>query len=357
MGGAGDDHLYLGADGDVGVGGLGADSFVLRFNSTDTPENEVAPIPPTITDFDASEDQIVVEWVGGESSDFSESTSSSLRFVEWEGDEVGADLYLGGDTLLAHVANAQDGDTSAVSLHLRIDGTASADEIDLSGPSDLQLLGGHDGGDDELSLTAGHEDLEGNLEGFYLDGGDGNDTLEFSGKERPTLEGPEVVSSIVGSVEGGGAGNDNISIEVASSSYVSGGDGNDTVVVGDHCDDTTVDLGNGDDVIHVDRGSTTITTGDGEDTICLEIAGETYDSYLSGEEYEIWGGTEPVEIVDFDPEEDLLVLSGVYDISIRVEPWPDGLGADIVGQNEEGDTVLVRVQGGVELNVDDLVIK
>jgi len=377
FGGEGNDFLALAPDGDIGTGGLGSDTFVLTIDTTINIETDDFTAA-TITDFNPEQDTIVLDLDGngisGQSSlsiAFSDLSRESLRFVEWEGDEVGADLYVG-DILLAHVAGAQSSDIDLVSLNVefwqpglsQIDGSVHGDTIHVGGASDVTIHGG--AGDDDLLAAVEVHAGGGSGANFEVYGGEGNDTITFSGDVIFLSEGESLFQSISGTVDGGN-GDDTITVIAARETLVMGGDGDDTItgggrdtlVMGGDGNDVidsaaTIDAGDGNDTVVTSRGASPVTLGEGTDTLKVKAAGwYTYDGEVDFRKH----GRSPLEVTDFNPDEDILVLTGMYDNSLRVEPWPDGTGADVIGQIEGHEFVIARLHGGADLTPDDIVIE
>lgn len=199
--------------------------------------------------------------------------------------------------------------------------------------------------DDDDSADAGSEDTGRDLEfdgSDTLSGTGGDDTLS-SGQEsslapqKIELRGGDdraVVEDPLGIVVSGGAGNDDLS-STAVGNELNGGDGDDTLTgidavsmsggAGD--DDITfdsnveandvaarIDGGAGDDTIHIlsdvgvdtpDRGGALVSGGSGQDSfeVVLDLQDSTTDVDSNGQIE-----TDIVNIRDFDPDEDALVI-------------------------------------------------
>ena len=187
-GGDGDDLLIARAG--TLTGGAGADTFSLIARGYE-------PDPITITDFDPSEDQLILR-------DFlRDDIDAELRVVDWA-DGTGADLYLG-DTLVAKVTGAAGLDPSAIQQ----DRPYHPDSQELLGTDEADaLIGG--AGHDILIGGAGGDTLDGGADGLdVLMGGAGDDILRGgAGDLLNGGTGDDTLSAYVGATMTGGAGAD-----------------------------------------------------------------------------------------------------------------------------------------------------
>lgn len=111
-GGDGDDHLFLG-EGDIGIGGLGADLF--EAGSYIETDSEAA----TVADFDPSQDQIQI------SVDLQSTPEPSITVVDFD-DGTGADIVVDG-TVLLRVTGAQGLDPASILIRdIRLDDLAES---------------------------------------------------------------------------------------------------------------------------------------------------------------------------------------------------------------------------------------
>ncbi len=231
----------------------------------------------------------------------------------------------------------------------------SDDSADMADP-DLALIGtegndalqGQDGAD-SLAGAAGDDGLIGGAGHDVLAGGDGDDSLWGN-------EGNDVLT--------GGAGDDLLA-GCEGDDSAAGGDGNDSVVGGTGDDaldgkagDDLVDGGSGNDVLTGGSGADDLEGGAGNDTLSGGLAAEgdgeadflngghgDDDLYLEAGDFGNGGqgadtftlqdfapGQPVVQITDFDPAEDQLVV--MYDASLHPAPeltlGPGGGGATIL---------------------------
>ena len=135
---------------------------------------------------------------------------------------------------------------------VRVDAGAGADS--LGGTSAKDYLYGGDG-NDYIYGDAGNDEVQGNENHDYIEGGDGDDWLQGNNGDDSlwgdagddTLEGGSGENKLIG-----GDGNDKFLTAFNSYNYVEGGEGNDTF---DGSGRNVIDLGAGDDLI-LARGGT-----------------------------------------------------------------------------------------------------
>ena len=247
-------------------------------------------------------------------------------------------------------------------------GGAGDDQINGYGGDDL--IGGGDGRDDLYGATGQDEILGGDGRDF-LHGGDGNDVLSgdagddrlFGGNDNDTLSGGAGDDELQGG-DGddrllGGTGDDAL-LGGLGNDILDGGAGQDTLF-GGWGDDLVSGLNDGpagpgdapdaaSDFLNGGGGDDTILAGEGD----IVTAGDGADTIVMGE----WvAGGEAVELMDYDPDEDRLVL--VYDLTATPDPDievvsdPDTPGISRV--LVEGDEIA-RVHGNVTIPVRDIVL-
>ncbi|WP_284324070.1 calcium-binding protein [Cypionkella aquatica] len=232
------------------------------------------------------------------------------------------------------------------------DTPAPAEDLWLSGDDLTNMLGGGagqdslngHGGDDALAGYDGDDSLDGGDGDDALNGGAGDDTLLgglgadllHAGADDDHLDGGDAADTLQG-CEGddsliGGAGNDSLI----------GGEGSDQLAGG--TGDDALDGGMGDDLLAGGAGSDTLDGGDGNDTIWGQSEAEHDDSadFLNGGagddslmlgagDYgnggdgadsfhllDIHPDDPPMQITDFNPQEDALVV--MYDAATHPDP-------------------------------------
>ena len=230
--------------------------------------------------------------------------ASGDRVSLWRSNET-HEIYVGGegedtlvmtgddDVLMLHDAvHYPDGQPSVTDIEV-IEAGGGDDLIDLTSPDmlygDVSVYGedGHDviwtnAGNDVLDGGAGHDALVGGLGNDSLYGGDGGDTLKGG-------QGDDFLS--------GGEGDDDL--------Y--GGDGADLLVGGGGSD--LIFLGGGNDQVNAGTGyHDQVTLGDGSDTVVIDSS-----SLTDGMNESL------VSIIDFNPGEDELDLSGLTVLKTVVE--------------------------------------
>ena len=221
-----------------------------------------------------------------------------LRFSEFaapEGFEQFAQTWLLATFRNTSVANFTAANLGFDPTHVTITGTAGQDA--LTGTANRDVIRGAEGddtinggggndllrggvGNDVLNGEGGDDYLVGGIGTNQLAGGDGNDIL-IGGSEDPGLadggDGNDLIVGSSRSVIRGGAGDDSISVQVATvlglTGRIDAGDGNDRVIV-DIVDSGAfgsspyaIDLGAGDDVLVTEGYSGLVTLGTGRDRI------------------------------------------------------------------------------------------
>lgn len=206
-----------------------------------------------------------------------------------------------------------------------IDGGAGNDRLfgangndTLEGGSGNDLLHG-EAGQDSLAGGSGDDELFGHNGDDKLDGGDGNDTLQ-GGQGDDTLTGGDGDDGLMGNY-----GNDSLNGGNGQDTLF-GGWGNDTVngveaLPGDQAQDF-LNGGGGDDRIIAGAGDI-VTGGDGADSILV-------GNWISG--------GDAVEVTDFNPEEDQLVVAWDLDDN----PNPE---INVTEDTEAPGTMRVSIDG------------
>lgn len=186
------------------------------------------------------------------------------------------------------------------------DDTLASDQDDALAPETIELLGGNDSAEvSTLGIDiyggAGDDILTSTAQWGSLNGGDGNDTLTASNQ---------------GVVLYGGDGDDILSGVDTNALY--GGDGDDTLILDGATpvaeDSEIADGGAGDDTFYITEtvgddwplnNNTAIVGGEGNDSFNVELLLENGVSDYD-EDGEVHSDT--VSFVDFDPDEDSLVI-------------------------------------------------
>lgn len=260
-----------------------------------------------------------------------------------------AESGAGDESNIFHMLSSRDASTSAPDSttddadNPEQDGVISSNDVVVAPPEDLWLngddldnmLGGGGGddlisgqaGDDALNGGAGDDSLTGDAGNDLLLGEAGNDSLD-GGADDDSLHGCEGDDSLTGGAGAdsliGGAGDDSLHGDTGDDA-LDGGYGNDVLSGGAGSD--TADGGAGDDTIwgH-DRLSDDDDTPDflngqaGDDTLMLG-AGDYGNGGEGADEFhllDIGAGDPPVQITDFNPHEDSLVV--MYDAAIHPDP-------------------------------------
>lgn len=225
-------------------------------------------------------------------------------------------------------------------------------DLVLSGSSESDLLEGGSG-HDQISAGAGNDFLEGNagedsLSGGtgddhasggagadWLAGGDGDDSLrgdegndvltgEAGNDDLAGGEGDDRVSAGEGDDSAMGGTGDDWLVGGAGADTLLGGEGGDIVLGGDGADE--VDGGAGNDTLWgssggEDDGSTDFVNG-GEGDDALHLGAGDYGNGGAGADnfalQDFAPGSTPVQISDFDPAEDRLVV--MYDAALHPDP-------------------------------------
>jgi len=226
------------------------------------------------------------------------------------------------DTPVQQVSPA-DGDSPALGkfdgLGLRIHSSDLFPDPDpdapfvLTGDEDDDYLRG-DALDDVLSGEGGNDTLVGSGGADWLDGGTGHDSL-IGGEGADSLF--------------GGVGNDTLI----------GGIGNDLLVSG--TGDNTLMAGDGDDTLVGEAGSSFLNGGDGNDVLFAGAGNQLHggggnDAFLLSDRLE---PSEPVRILDYTAEEDLILLQ--YDAD---EGAPD---LQITFDSDTPDLAEIRLAGEI----------
>ena len=298
-GGAGDDKLTASGQDSILDGGDGDDSLsggngVVMIGGAGADTFDIlmrGPVsgPAEVTDFDPTEDvlELSARWNADDDGPF----SSQVQVVDWDNGD-GADIYLNG-TLVAKVTGAAGLDPATIRLDLNHRGEVLSP---VTGGDQDDFLGFWKGYDSVIDGGRGDDNIYGI---GHLIGGEGNDKLIGGGR----LE--------------GGSGND----------YVSGGSAI-------HYDgEYLADGGAGDDLVMASVG--TLTGGAGADLMALTITSTT----------------EVIEVTDFDPSVDQLVIRKVdwnpmLNGELSVVDWEDGTGADFY----LGGVLLAKVHGAAGLS-------
>jgi Ca2+-binding RTX toxin-like protein len=214
-------------------------------------------------------------------------------------------------------------------------------DVDTGAGNDI-VAGGSE--DDRISSGSGND---------AVTGGDGDDLVDLgSGDDQYGLDPSVEIHPLFGNTDlgdddvFGGEGNDLIS-DAYGSNILDGGAGDDLIRSLDNAteDAATPDRvsgGDGDDTMFVDEGDIVIS-GSGNDDIRVVLGDGQNDI----------AGTQAVTIEDFDLENDALQLDGIFDADdLRIEVFGDGTGATVFWN----DTAVVRVVGGQDLTLTDIVI-
>ncbi|WP_054008308.1 calcium-binding protein [Cypionkella psychrotolerans] len=309
------------------LGLLGAVFAGVMADSFSTPDDgpEVADDHPDATQDDSGDASNIFHLLSSRDASVAASDEGPIEGDNPEQDGVissndvmvptSEDLWLNGDDL----ANMLRGD---------------AGDDHMAGQNGNDALAGYDGndslngddGDDALSGGSGDDSLTGGAGADLLHADAGNDTLD-GGTDTDTLHGCDGDDSLSG---GGGADN------------LIGGEGEDSLH-GD-ADDDALDGGAGNDILTGGTGSDTLDGGAGNDTIWGQteddpdhtpdfLNGQAGDDTLmlgagdsgnggEGEDrfhlLDIGAGDPPMQITDFNPHEDSLVV--IYDVAIHPDP-------------------------------------
>ena len=223
-----------------------------------------------------------------------------------------------------------------------IDGGGGVDQMD-GGAGDDSLDGGEGGdvahggeGDDVLQGGAGNDSLHGEDGADHLDGGAGNDLL-FGHEGDDTLDGGAGDDALAG-----GGGNDLLA-GGSGDDALAGGYGDDTLTGGAGAD--TVDGGAGNDVLFGQSEGVAeslvdfLNGGAGDDTLRLDAGdyGHGGDGADGFELCDIGAGDPPMQICDFNPDEDHLVV--LYDADMHPDPQLS------VEESEDGTSATLLIDG------------
>ena len=230
----------------------------------------------------------------------------------------------------------------------QVNGYAGTDAID-GGEGDDTLRGGD--GDDSLSGGHGQDHMHGEDGADSLRGNSGDDSL-WGHSGADTLQGGDGDDSAHG-----GQGHDHLHGE-AGDDALHGNDGNDTLQGGDGQD--SLFGGRGDDVIWgADDGGENdfLNGGDGDDTLLagsgdIVTAGEGSDQIWTSEGAD---DAAAIQLLDFDPEEDQLVVFWSPDNETPPVVEIDHSAADQQIIRINGNFAL-RLSGAEGLTAEDIVL-
>jgi len=295
-GGAGNDTIYA-TEGSTLTGGLGADSFIVEEDLSDT-------LVPRITDFDPAVDSLHIDLTPEDGDD------GAFTLVD-RADGLGQDLFLG-DKLVVELLGNNDIQLDDINITVRLPFTEDGSSEYTIGNSETdigtQVIGSY--GDDIITGSDGGDAIAGRGGSDLIDGGAGNDTLFGDGGYIFSYD-----------VDDGGD-----RITFLETDTINGGDGDDIII-----------SVNGNDIIG----------GEGDDVI------ESAPGALTAPE-----PLPPTVITDFTPGEDVILLRRV-DASLSAEangvsltPLEDGTGTEL---RVEGNVVAV-ILGGQNLALDDIVL-
>lgn len=291
-GGAGDDQLVF-DQGSTVSGGPGADALFMN----GTPNGD----PTEILEFSPGEDRLEIFLP------VTDSEGGEITLVDWA-DGTGADLYVDG-ALLAEIAGGQDLTAGDLVLRQELPGDGSINSYS-DGPAASILSGNNfdntvlgNAGDDHIIVgrDSGSQSIADQSQNL-ADGGEGDDTLQGNG--------------------GGGYDYDGLPFELTAPDTLIGGAGDDVLL---------------------SYNGNEMTGGSGEDLFALapDLPHVAEGFTLS-----------PSTISDFDADEDTLVvlvnpltLTADAPGVVTVEPWGDGLGADVLLDG----TLIAEVAGGQAL--------
>jgi|GEM_PF-1733159 len=358
-GGGDNDTLESGEGGERLTGGAGADDFWF-LNNTVSEFGEM----DFVTDFSQGQDTLLV--VGYDNISYSETagTGSNLTYYFQSGNTIlhhtdGFALTLIGEITL----NNDDGDDGNDLIwggtgNDSIDGGNGADRI-WGGSGNDTLYGGDNSNstgnrEDTIFAGAGDDSITGGDRGYnliYAD--DGDDTISFSG-QRDTIyagDGDDVLFKTGGYTTGGGYvdtgdGNDEITF-TGTTQYITviTGEGNDTVNGDNSRGD--VDLGAGDDEYNGGLSRATLYAGEGSDNINITSTfntsvrgGDGDDDILVRGSYSthLWG----------DAGDDIFVIDSAfysgdrYGTSLRLTIRDLTSGEDIIDLRGSGYTGFVE---------------
>jgi len=307
--------------------------------------------------------------------DFGSDESEADGDVDQAGGEQESEVVPVSDIIDTHKSDPDDAPQDGLNL-------TGDDDVDLLSGSDFGDLlsgGGNDdqlngyGGDDVLSGDDGHDTLYGDVGEDTLYGGQGRDLLH--GEDgNDFLSGDAGDDSLYGhfgndTLDGGGAddtahggqGDDQLSGGWGNDA-LHGNDGNDTLAGG--ADTDTLFGGVGNDLVWgADDGATSdfLNGGDGDDTLVagsgdIVTVGEGADHVILDQTaVGLAGDSAAVDLIDYDPDEDQLMVlwepDGNAEPEISVEQNPDNPDQHIIRLDGEE---AVRVNGSAPLSDADI---
>ncbi len=309
------------------------------------------------------------------------SDNNSYNFLLGDGNVIGTDPFIDGNTEFTHTFTATETETtflfigagvlSQTNYVIAFDtvaftpsegddvgvGTAEADVFDLLGGNDVFDAGdGYDNirggnGNDTINGEGGNDIIFGDDGADDLSGGDGKDSMR-GGNDDDIMDGGAGADRMWGDdgndIMSGGDGNDRMNGGLGDDD-ISGGNGNDKISAG--AGDDTIDGGAGADIINGNNGNDEINAGSGNDAVRggggndLILGGAGRDNLFgdsgadvliggvgndkltggSGADIFVFETGHGADIVqDFNAEEDVLDFSGIL-IPLEVEPIDPGL--------------------------------
>lgn len=293
-----------------------------------------------------------------------------------------------GDDLIELDANGEDADVTLNGAEgndvITVIG-GDPDEVDFIFPKDIGGTISGDAGDDTISFGDGLAVLTGTVNGgddedtitvanaraATISGGNDNDAIKLGFADGyGTAAGSRAEATITNTTVSGGDGDDNIVISAAlTDSDVEGNDGNDNIIVIDSSiDDSKIDGGDGDDVILATDVTVTnyvaIKGQEGDDTItingvttgAMNITGNAGDDDIDVSGLILGDGIEAGDVT---------IRGGFGHDTIRGGNGQDlygGLGADIFSIEAAGgatikdyDRLDINVKGGENYDCDDQI--
>ena len=160
-----------------------------------------------------------------------------------------------------------------------------------------------------------------------IDMGDGNDTLQGTGRDSD-IEGGATINM--------GDGDNTISVDDIKNSTVTMGSGDDTIEVDDIRENATVNTGAGDDTISVNEinGDANVSMGDGADTLNI-------DGYVGGDAtVDTGAGDDTLNVARL--QESAKVDTGSGDDIVVVDNVSSGFDDGSVGLGEGDDTLIIN---------------
>jgi Ca2+-binding RTX toxin-like protein len=322
---AGDDNLSGSEGDDTLIGGAGADTLdggdgndILHSadeSPTYIPVYDVYPHLDHGTEVDTlsggAGDDLIFAGYGDNVDGGDQDWNGDSLYISFQGAASGVDADFSGGTL-----TVGGGTITGIENVIYVEGSNYDDYINTQSPGAYVYAGagqllGLDGND---TLIAGD-----NIE--LVDGGNGDDTI--------------YTSSTVTTVAIGGVGNDTI----YSFGETHGGDGNDTIVLGETYSYYSIVTGDaGDDTITGNLQDDRISGGDGADTIDGGDGNDTLYSDVSSSTYDPWSGFYPT--LDHGTDVDTLIGGSGNDIIFA------GYGDNVDGGNDDyGDSLYISFQG------------